>query len=76
MQPAIACPVLQDAPDHDGESVSLDLDECTFVDSLGVGVIAEAATRPAGSGRRLVVCNVHGQVRRCSPFSVRAPARP
>jgi anti-anti-sigma factor len=55
---------LQDASDHDGESVLLDLDECTFIDSMGVGVIAEAATRLAGSGRKLVVCNVHGQVRK------------
>jgi anti-sigma B factor antagonist len=55
---------LQEASDHDRESVLLDLGECTFVDSMGVGVIVEAATRLSASGRKLVVCNVHGQVRK------------
>jgi anti-anti-sigma factor len=46
-----------------GGPVLLDLDECTFVDSMGLDVIAAAAMRLEEEGRKLVVSNARGQTR-------------
>jgi anti-anti-sigma factor len=47
----------------DGDSILLDLEACTFVDSSGIRTIVEAVRRLANEDRNLVVCNVGGQVR-------------
>jgi anti-anti-sigma factor len=41
----------------------LDLEECTFIDSMGLEAIVRAAQRLADDGKRLVLCNARGQVR-------------
>jgi anti-anti-sigma factor len=47
----------------DGDSILLDLEACTFVDSSGIRTIVEAVRRLVNEDRNLVVCNVRGQVR-------------
>jgi anti-anti-sigma factor len=42
----------------------LDLEECTFIDSMGLEAIVRAAHRLADEGKHLVLCNARGQVRR------------
>jgi anti-sigma B factor antagonist len=49
---------------RDDERVLLDLGECTFIDSLGLDAIADAAKWLDEDGRKLVVCNVAGQIER------------
>jgi anti-anti-sigma factor len=44
--------------------VLLDLGECTFVDSMGLDAIADAAKWLDEDGRELVLCNVAGQIER------------
>jgi anti-anti-sigma factor len=46
-----------------GASILLDLEECAFVDSSGIRTIVEAVRRLDDEGRKLVVCNMRGQVR-------------
>jgi anti-anti-sigma factor len=43
--------------------VLLDLQACTFIDSIGLDVILRTATRLHSERRELVVCNVQGAVR-------------
>jgi anti-sigma B factor antagonist len=49
--------------EFNGDSILLDLDECTFVDSKGIQAIIQAVRRLDNEGRELVVCNVRAQVR-------------
>jgi anti-anti-sigma factor len=44
-------------------TVLLDLDECPFVDSMGLQVLANAAIRLEEQGSKLVVCNASEQIR-------------
>jgi anti-anti-sigma factor len=46
-----------------GGPVILDLAECTFIDSKGLDVIVQAATRLCDEGEQLTVCNARGPVR-------------
>jgi anti-anti-sigma factor len=53
---------LDEATNSDGGGpVLLDLEECTFVDSMGLAVIAAAAMRLDKEGRKLVVAKARGQ---------------
>jgi anti-anti-sigma factor len=42
----------------------LDLEECIFIDAMGLEAIVRAAQRLADDGKQLVLCNARGQVRR------------
>jgi anti-anti-sigma factor len=43
--------------------VVLDLEACTFIDSIGLDLILRTATQLRSERRELVVCNVRGPVR-------------
>lgn len=61
------CPLferaLQEAQD-DASSVSIDLQELSFIDCAGLAVIVHAATRVAAVERRLILVGATGQVER------------
>jgi anti-sigma B factor antagonist len=56
--------VLADAEDGDGSELVLDLGGLTFIDSSGLHVVAVAADRAAGQGRRLAIVRPAGMVSR------------
>jgi anti-anti-sigma factor len=46
-----------------GGPVTLDLQACTFIDSVGLDLIVRTATRLHREGRNLIVCNLRGPAR-------------
>jgi anti-anti-sigma factor len=46
-----------------GGPVMLDLQACTFIDSVGLDLIVRTATRLHREGRNLIVCNLRGPAR-------------
>lgn len=50
--------------DSEAESVLVDLSECSFIDSTGLGVVVTARTRLLDEGRRFELCCAGAQARR------------
>jgi anti-sigma B factor antagonist len=55
---------LDDAIASDSASVLVDLSECSFIDSTGLGVVVTARTRLLEDGRRFELCCAGAQAKR------------